>query len=398
VVYQPQEGMQELFHACPFQNVLLGGARGPGKTYAMCADFMIHALTYGRAARGLLVRRTYSELEEIERVTNELYQPLGAVYLYSRRMWLFPNGATLKLRYLKRDADADSFHGHQYSWLGVDEGGNFPTPAPIDKLYATLRSPEGVPVQFRISANPAGVGHNWLKERYVKKAPPLTPFKIGEIWACYIPGRVWDNKILLKNDPTYPDRIRAFNPPHIAKAWLDGDWDVGAGLFFDDIWQNGRHSVLRPFRVPESWRIERSFDYGSARPFWVGWWAIADGTGLVTPAKSEARQITHFVRGSRILIREWYGWNGKPNEGNGMTAFQIAEGIKLREDKMREKFGYSISPGPADTNIWDVHNGETVINDFEAAGVYWHRANKGPGSRKPGAQLMRSYQIGRAHV
>lgn len=134
------------------------------------------------------------------------------------------------MRWLDRDEDADLYQGHQYSFVGIDEAGTWKSPDPIDKLRATLRNAHKVPCVMRLTANPGGPGHEWLKARYVDPAPPLTPFYDRErsIWRVFIPSKLKDNRKLLDADPSYVDRLRSSGPPWLVKAWLDGDWDASA--------------------------------------------------------------------------------------------------------------------------------------------------------------------------
>ncbi len=218
-------------------DVLFGGARGGGKTDALLGDFGKHQQTYGGNAAGMIVRRTMPQLEEVIARSKEIYPLVGALWAVGAKTWTFPNGATLKMRWLERDEDADNYQGHQYTWIGVDEAGTWPAPDAIDKLRATLRSPHGIPCVLRLTANPGGVGHQWLKERYIQPAMPLTPFYDAErrTWRVYIPSRVRDNKKLMDADPGYLDRLRSSGPPWLVRAWLDGDWDASAGeAFFDE--------------------------------------------------------------------------------------------------------------------------------------------------------------------
>ena len=61
-------------------------------------------------------------------------------------------------------------------------------------------------------------------------------------------------------------------PPMLVRAWLEGDWTVIEGAYFD-CWRYDLH-VVDPFEVPAHWARFRSMDWGSAKPFSVGWWAI----------------------------------------------------------------------------------------------------------------------------
>jgi hypothetical protein len=67
-------------------------------------------------------------------------------YNETEKMWRATNGARLRFAYLERDANADQYQGHSYTRLYVEEIGTFPSPAPVFKLMATLRSSAGVPV------------------------------------------------------------------------------------------------------------------------------------------------------------------------------------------------------------------------------------------------------------
>ena len=384
LVWAPQPGPQTALLQCPVQDVFWGGARGGGKTDGLIGDWLAHAHRYGRNARGVIFRRTYPEAEEVEIRVAELLPPLGWRRNVARRTWTAPNGARLVLRYLDNDADADNYLGHQYTWMGFDQLERWPSPAPYDKLLGCLRSPAGVPCVRRATGNPGGVGHNWVKSRYIDPSPAWVPFTGPDgMRRVFIPARVEDNKILLDADPEYVHRLEASGPTWLVDAWLRGIWDIVAGGMFDDVFRREVH-VLKPFEVPRSWRIDRAFDWGSARPFSVGWYAESDGT--VAPNGK------HYPRGTVFRIAEWYGTNGKANEGSKMLAVEVAKGILEREREPDLSYPWRISrvqPGPADSSIFAAENGVSIANDMERAGVRWLPADKGPGSRKVGWERMR---------
>lgn len=387
LAWKAQAGPQEALLACPIEDVFYGGARGGGKTDGLLGDWLAHAGAYGKHAKGILFRRTYPEHEEIESRAREIFPLLGALYNENKHTWTFRNGATLKLRMLQRDKDADKYQGHQYTWEGFDDAGNWPSPDPIDKLWACLRSPHGVPCFRRVTGNPGGVGHQWLKLRYIDPAPPYTPHEYqpqadrpNKITAVFIPARLEDNPALIKNDPGYEDRLAAASGPELYKAWRYGVWNITAGGFLTDVWDERIH-VRQPFEIPKSWTIDRSFDWGSAHPFSVGWWAEASG--------EDAPDGNTYPRGSLVRIAEWYGWTGKPNEGNKMLAVDIAKGIKEREEIWKREHGWVVKPGPADTNIFNAERGVTMADDMAAHGIKWYAAKKGPGTRKIGWERLR---------
>lgn len=393
IAWQPQEGPQARLITCPIFDVLYGGARGGGKTDGLLGDFSFHAAEYGKHAKGIIFRKTMPEFEEIIARSKEMYYPIGAKFKDQKNTWIFPNGATLKLRYLKREPDAELYQGHSYTWLAIDEMGGFATPQYIDMLRATLRSGQGVPVFFRASCNPGGPGHNWIKARYVSPAPPGTPFFDPAIkdYRVFIPSKVTDNKILMYNDPGYLDRIvsaaRA-KGEYLIKAWRDGSWDITAGGMFDDIWDSEYH-VLRSFPlelVPSQWRIDRSLDWGSSKPFSVGWWAQSNGESFHHNGVCYGE-----VPGDVIRLYEWYGCQPyRENVGLVMSAYDVGKGIIQRE----EWLGLTgrVHKGPADNNIFDDYEPrKSYAGDMARAGVNWIKADKGPGSRMQGWSQLRNY-------
>lgn len=144
----------------------------------------------------------------------------------------------------------------------------------------------------------------------------------------YIPSRVADNHYL---GDSYVAQLRASGSTELVKAWLEGDWSIIEGAYFD-CWSNERH-VVKPFAIPNDWARFRSGDWGSASPFSIGWWAIAGDDH-----KLEGKTIP---RGALIRYREWYGSNGKPNVGLKFTAEQVADGIAERE-KDDPKLTYAV--------------------------------------------------------
>jgi hypothetical protein len=199
---------------------------------------------------------------------------------------------------------------------------------------------------------------------------------------CFIPATMDDNPILLHNDPLYWQRVvaAAGGNEALLKAWRYGAWDVVAGGMLDDVWQVRAH-VLEPFDIPATWRIRRAFDWGSSKPFSVGWWAHADGEAPAGPHNLVYR------KGTRFRLMEYYGWNGKPNEGLRMTNTEIARQIKVIEDSSPYKG--RIEAGPADSQIFDVVNGRSIAQEMATQGIGWKPAQKGPGSRRQGWQVLR---------
>lgn len=381
VFAQPQPGPQTALVKCPIEDIFYGGARGGGKSHGLFLKFLHQQEIYRAHSKAIFFRKTYKELENLIEKGKSILLPLGADWLEGKTMFIMPSGATLKMRHLGRDADADDYQGHEYTLAGFDELPNWARPEPIDKIRACLRSPEGVPCQMIATGNPGGVGHNWVKARYIDPSPPYKTHISGNVKRVFIPSLLKDNPKLLEADPGYIDRLKTSGPEWLVRAWLNGDWNIVAGGMFDDIWgMNQNNIIVEPFVIPSSWRVDRSFDAGWAHPFSVGWWAESDGTGSRIP------------RGSLVRVAEWYGAK-KPNEGVNMLPADIAKGIAHREAALKSGVlkGHKIYPGPADTEIWSGDKGVRVIDIFTENGVSFDQADKSPGTRVTGWQRIREY-------
>lgn len=256
-IIAPNPGPQSLLLSCPYQDILYGGARGGGKSRGLLLDWLNHASIATFRARGLLVRRTLDELDELISQSEEIYPYLGGTWHASKKTWFFNNGARIRFRYLERDADAQRQQGYSHTWIGVDEAGAFGTHTPIDKLQATLRSPYGA--QFVrgmcLTANPGGPGHGWIKDRYISPVPPWTPYKdeTSGIHRIYIPARIEHNPYI-SNDDSYRDRLRASGPSWLVSAWLNGDWQAAPEGGIVKVEWFGRYSEAPKFdMLVQSW-------------------------------------------------------------------------------------------------------------------------------------------------
>jgi hypothetical protein len=322
--WRPQAGPQKALIDAPFGEILFGGARGGGKTDGVLGKFGLKEARFGAGFNGVFFRREMPQADDLIERAKEIYLPTGADWREQSKTFLMPHGGRLRFRPLESVADAAKYQGQNLSDAAVEEAGNYPSSAPIDMLFGALRSTKGVPIQLILTANPGGVGHQWIKARYIDPAPfgkkaltRLMPTGKQSHKFIYIPSRVSDNRLMLSKDPGYVDRLALTGSKELVKAWLDGDWNVIAGAFFPEF-DMGRH-VIAPRELPEHWFRFRSLDWGSAKPFSVGWWAVSDG------------ELADIPRGALVRYREWYGSTGKPNEGLKMTAEKVAEGIAHRE-------------------------------------------------------------------
>jgi hypothetical protein len=391
IIWEPQQGPQTALLECPVFEVFYGGARGGGKTESSIGDWLQHSAMYGENAIGIFFRRKLTQLAEVIARTKQLFPKLGATYNEQQKTWTMANGARLKFAYLERDSDAEEYQGHSYTRVYVEEVTNFPSPAPIDKLRATLRSGAGVPVGMRLTGNPGGAGHNWVKARYITPNPKGYQIiteemeievdgvkQIVSLDRVFIPSKIADNVLLMRNDPTYILRLRQSGSEALVKAWLEGNWDIIDGAFFDE-WDESLHvldtRLFLPLITPQMLRY-RAFDWGSAKPFSVGWYTLLD--------RDIEFQDKILPKGALVKYREWYGACG-PNKGLKMTADLVAKGIVEREKNERVRYGV------ADPSIFIRDGGPSIGETMAIHRCSWRRADN---KRHAGAEQLRQRLVG----
>ena len=374
--------------------VLYGGAAGGGKSHLMRRA----AITWCQWIPGLqvyLFRREFPDLfknhmegpSSFPVLLADLLERKEARIVWGKNQIRFRNGSVIHLCHCQHPKDVFGYQGAEIHVLLIDELTQW-----TREMYTYLRSRVrvgGLPIpawlrglfpRILCGANPGGIGHNWVKAEWVDLCAPLaivdTSAADGGMRRQFIPALLEDNPTLVENDPNYEARLEGLGTPDLVKAIRWGIWDIVSGGMFDDLWDRTKH-VVAPFPIPSSWSIDRSFDWGSSKPFSVGWWAESDGT--------TAPNGRTYPRGTLFRIGEWYGWNGRPDEGSKMLAVEIARGILERE----QQAGWPVRRGPADSSIYDVENGVCIAADMERLGVYWDEADKSPGSRKNGWELLR---------
>lgn len=385
--------------------ILYGGAAGGGKSHL----FRVASIMWCSSVPGLqvyLFRRLFDDLYKNHMEGPTSFPALLADWIdaghvkinYSKNFIEFWNGSKIHLCHLQHEKDVIKYQGAEIHVLLMDELTHFSA-----TMYRYLRGrlrlgglsvpPEmkGLFPRILCGSNPGGPGHNWVKASFVDNAPPLAikqmDKKEGGLKRQYIPARLDDNPTLMENDPDYADRLEGLGNAALIKAMLTGDWNIVAGGAFDDVWS--ARAVVPSFHIPHSWRVDRSFDWGSSHPFSVAWWAEADGT----EARLPNGDVFCPPRGSLVMFGEWYGAKG-PNEGLKMSPRDVALGIKQREEQMIQTGQIRVRPkaGPADNQISAVSQPgtPTIADEMASAGIKWEKSDKAPGTRKIGLELLRS--------
>ncbi len=342
--------------------VAYGGARGGGKSWALRTKAVLLAAAHPGILI-MMVRRSYPELRENHiGPLRELLGP-GFPYSESRHELTFPNGSRILFRPMAGDKDLPNFQGVECDVLCIDEATNI-TETQFKILSAIVRGTRTVPRRIYLTCNPGGVGHGWVKRLFVDRR--YLPGENPEDYA-FIPASVRDNKALLAAQPDYLHQLEAL-PPRLRKAWLEGDWQGSFGQVFEefrddpDHYADRRHThVIDPFEIPQSWRVYRSFDWGYAKPFSVGWWAV-DYDGVL------------------YRIAELYGCTGTPDEGVKWPPDRLFAEIQRIESEHPNLRGRTIL-GVADPAIFASGGGESIA---DTAGRYRIYFNRGDHARIPG--------------
>jgi hypothetical protein len=353
--------------------ILYGGAAGGGKSHLM----RVAAIIWCSEIAGLqvyLFRRIRDDL-----IKNHMEGPQGFRAMLAGwvecgfctivedeiRFW---NGSKIYLCHCKDEKDRFKYQGAEIHLLLVDELTHF-----TDKIYRFLRNRVrmvgiSVPAKYagrfpRIicGANPGGIGHQFVKMAFIDGVEPMkvavAARSEGGMLRQFIPALLEDNPSMEEQDPGYENRLHGLGSDALVKAMRYGDWDQIEGAFFDNF--DKRRHVVRPFTIPTHWLKFRAADWGSAKPFSVGWYAVASEDYIAGPG-----QI--IPRGALVRYREWYGIatdaEGKfvPDKGVKMTAKAV--GIGIREKEGDDLIAY----GVLDPAAFAQDGGPSIAEDMRA--------------------------------
>lgn len=367
----------------------------------------VHVPSY----RGVLFRRKTTQFTKLIDEGKKYYTPapFNAEFIQSRRgdpgpSFNFPStkqisgkyytgaifGARIFVCHMEMEQNKEDHQGQEYQFVGFDELTQF-TLTQYLYLFSRARSTvQNLTPRVRSTTNPTGTGLIWVKKRFVRNgALKLTPkqryyFKADDRVedpkdnpmgvmcdpdprnpnVCidpdaksrvFIPGDIYENKILIEADPGYIPSIKQMGSK-MERALLHGDWDAFGGDFFDDLDTSpeGGHGV-KPFEIPEDWKLEGSMDPG---------WSSALSFGL--QARSHEGKIyrlfTYYVRkkspsehAAAILdMIQNFQWT------KGRMPSRIVSG----HDAWAKKERYTSAP-----------NDLTMAQIFASFGLYLSRAN-----------------------
>lgn len=386
IVLQPK---QQIAFTTPATEILYGGAKGGGKSYLMRAS----AIRWASEVPGIQIYLFRRKLPDLRR--NHLQGPKSFFMMLKEHLksghvkydaknneFGFWNDSIIHLCYCDAEGDVENYQGAEIHVLMPDELTHY-----TDFQYRYLRGqvrlaglevPEkykGFLPRIEAGSNPGSVGHAWVRRAFISSKPSMeiwkTPKEEGGMKRQFIPAKLQDNDYLTKDDPDYMDRLHGMGSDTLVRAMLEGDWDIVAGAAFEKL----RRDVhcIEPFTPPNDWQIFGALDWGSSKPFSFGLYTVSNGDPL-----PDGRT---YRRGAIIRYDEWYGWNGKPNDGLRLEVADVAIGMK---DKLNGRRPSYIS---ADPSMWKVDGGPSHAELMLGKGIVLRRADN---SRLAGYLQLRS--------
>ncbi len=379
----PKQGEVLLSEA---NEILYGGAAGGGKSHL--ARVLFIQLCWGIPGfQAYLFRRRRGDLRKNHIEGPKGFRRMLAPFITSGLAEIvgdeirFANGSKIFLCHCKNPDDVYNYWGAEMHALFIDEATQF-----TEKMVRFLRTRLRVPglelppgmEQWRkrlplllLSANPIGIGVAWVKAWFIDTTPEMVlrrmPKSEGGMLRQYIPAKLEDNPSMRADDPTYEDRLEGMGSPGVVRAMRHGDWSAIEGAYFTRFME----TVISPFQIPEHWNRYTSFDWGSAKPFSVGWWAVSSGDG--------PGELAAYRPGEVIRYREWYGaertdtGESVADSGLYLENVDIGRGILARETYVRDGKEYheNIIGRVADPSIFTKKGAKSIAEDLASVGVHF---------------------------
>ena len=371
--WRPNE-KQEEFLKLPDKvfEALYGGAAGPGKSEILTLIPILREFYKVPNFKGVIFRRTFPELEaEIIPRAQKYYPQTGGIWNSKTYTFKWPTYNTMiRFGHMEHDDSKKKYDGAEYQYAGFDELTHF-TYSMYNYMMSRMRAVNvNVKPIMRAASNPGGVGHHWVRSRFIE------PFRPGQkilrdpetdLLRFFLPANVSDNPHLLESDPDYVNKLKMLTPAE-RKAKLDGDWWTYQGQVFDfrEVQKSGEPAsavhVIPQADFPEAWPRFLATDIGFTASNFSLWAAVSpdneifiyrehsDKGGLVSQWARDVGQLSRLEN-----IRGWVVDH---------TVFEGDRGdVKLVDD----------------------------IHRIAKLSVRPRKAPKGPGSRRTGMILLQEY-------
>lgn len=239
-------------------NLLLAGGRGGSKSTAALLLMLRHVEKHGERTQHLIVRETHKAVQELEEQLDALLSSAygrGVSHNRAEHTFRLPNGSIIECGQLDGPNTYQKFQGHSFTLLVVDEFGLLYNGRWVDLLKSNLRAEEGVQLREVHPANPSGPLHAMILHNYIARAPAWHPYEVD--------GETWVNcpSTFIVNPHDYRRRLLAAcgNDEELARAWLNGDWNIARGAFFGGTLDERVHMLPVAWPYPISRKVWRLF-------------------------------------------------------------------------------------------------------------------------------------------
>lgn len=346
----PQPGFQERALATPADIAIIGGSAGGGKSFALLMEAGRHQDNAQFSA--VFFRRTYAHITNaggLWDASQKIYRTLGAVPREGLLDWHFRSGAKVQFRHMQHENDRLGWQGAEVPLIIFDELTHF-TSKQFWYLLSRNRSTCGVQPYMRCSCNPepdhwvADLVEWWIdQEEFMSDGTPnpryglpiperagilrwFTRHEDQMIWGAtpqevrakaphlftgalakvqpksltFIPGSVFENKVLLEIDPGYLGNLMAQDAAEKAML-LDGNWKVkidGLALYqpnrLSDLFTNLLAQPPKPRRYITCDAAGFGKDYMVIK-VWEGWEVVQ----IIVLRRTDPRAIYEAIEKQR---------------------------------------------------------------------------------------------------
>ena len=347
---------------------LYGGALGGGKSWALVSLPIFRQFHKHYAFRGIIFRRTFAELEKyIIPLAKELYEPAGGIFNEGKHFFRFPSNAIIFLAHMEQEKDVYTHDTNEYHYVGIDQSEKF-SENQLRYITSRIRSSiKELPRIFRMSANPGGISHVYLRDKFIKPARSgrtILYDKFTNTKRIFIPAKLEDNPYMMENDPGYYDRLNLL-PEKERQAKKEGDWFALAGMVFSEFRpekligepDNALH-ISQPFEIPEWWPKIISIDWGFTAYTCALWGAISPDDRLFI--YREYHQNKTSIANWAADVARLSQWDGNIKKVVLDPSAWQNRGDELTIDQQFQKWSKFI-PHKADN---DRLGGKQLIHDF----------------------------------
>lgn len=357
---------------------LYGGAAYGGKSFILTLLPLIRGFYKFRGFKGIILRRTFRDLElEVIRLSHDYYPLTGGVYNEQKHTWYWKEyGSYIDFGHMQHLGDVKrQYDSAQYNYCAYDELTHFEEAMYTYMIGSRVRPSSSFNVSIvRSGSNPGGIGQTFVYNRFVRPCEEgyklIRDSKTG-LSRIFIPAFYQDNPYGLEYDPRYGDKLEIL-PVAEKRAKKYGDWHAYEGSVFPEFRpirfpnepENALH-IISSFTIPEWWPRILAIDWGKRAMCYAMWGAISpDG---------------------RVHIYRERAWIGK----------DIPEWApEVRELSYSESLVECVLCGSA----WQERGNETISQQFQRySGIVASSSDNTPGSRIAGIQLIHDFLRWKPH-